>query len=414
MREEVRKANVLNWLLAAASVVVILAGIKAAKTLVVPFLIAAFLAVICTPAIDWLQKKGVPSVLAIVLVIVGVTSVLVLVIGIASTSIADFTTQVPTYQKKLTDRFDKLYDWVDEKIQLVGGTDPNAAEEGLDGPNSLPEAQLEPVLEDRAEEDLDDPNTNTGDPKSEAEKDAKDSEQTKEPAAKPEETDPFKNLFNTPRLLGWFTDFLSGLSSLFSNTLLVLLTLIFILAEASGMPKKLVAITGGRQQLVNESTRVRDAILRYMSLKTVVSLLTGFLAGLLVWMLDVDYPVLWGLIAFFFNYVPNIGSFVAAVPPVLLALIQNDFNCAVLMAIGFGAINGIIGNFVEPRMMGKGLGLSTLVVFLSLVFWGWILGPVGMLLSVPLTMIVKIGLENFDQTRWLAIMLGSNPEPDRK
>jgi len=96
---------------------------------------------------------------------------------------------------------------------------------------------------------------------------------------------------------------------------------------------------------------------------------------------------------------------------VLLALIQYNLRCALLMAIGYAAINGIIGNFVEPRMMGKGLGLSTLVVFLSLVFWGWVLGPVGMLLSVPLTMIVKIGLENFDQTRWLAILLGNNPEP---
>ena len=177
------------------------------------------------------------------------------------------------------------------------------------------------------------------------------------------------------------------------------------------MPRKLVAITAGRKQLVNESSRVRDAILQYMSLKTVVSVLTGTLAGILVWGLGVDYPVLWGLLAFFFNYVPNIGSFIAAIPPVLLALIQRDLNCALLMGIGYAAINGIIGNFVEPRMMGKGLGLSTLVVFLSLVFWGWVLGPVGMLLSVPLTMIVKIGLENFEQTRWLAIMLGSNPEP---
>ena len=165
--------------------------------------------------------------------------------------------------------------------------------------------------------------------------------------------------------------------------------------------------------MFNESSRIRDAIIYYMSLKTVVSLFTGILAGVLVKALNVDYPVLWGLIAFFFNYVPNIGSFIAAVPPVLLALIQYDFKWAMVMAIGYAAINGIIGNFVEPRMMGKGLGLSTLVVFLSLVFWGWVLGPVGMLLSVPLTMIVKIALENFEQTRWLAILLGTNPEPKK-
>lgn len=397
MSEEVRKANVLNWLLAAASVVVILAGIKAAKTLVVPFLISAFLAVICTPAIDWLQKKGVPSVVAIFLVIVAVTLVLVLVIGIASASISDFTTNVPTYQKQLTERVEKAYAWLDDNLRSLAGTDPNDQQAELNDPNQPAIAQDEVDVAGGLEATSVDPNAAVG--------------ETAEPADESAATDPFKNLFNTPRLIAWFTDFLSSLTSLFSNVLLVLLTLIFMLAEASGLPRKLVAITSGRKQLVNESTRVRDAILRYMSLKTVVSLLTGTLAGTLVWGLDVSYPVLWGLLAFFFNYVPNIGSFIAAVPPVLLALIQKDPNCALLMGIGYGAINGIIGNFVEPRMMGKGLGLSTLVVFLSLVFWGWVLGPVGMLLSVPLTMIVKIALENFEQTRWMAVLLGSNPEP---
>ena len=95
----------------------------------------------------------------------------------------------------------------------------------------------------------------------------------------------------------------------------------------------------------------------------------------------------------------------------MLALIQTDLRTTLLTAVGYVVINVIMGNFLEPRMMGRGLGLSTLVVFLSLVFWGWVLGPVGMLLSVPLTMIVKITLENFEQTRWIAVLLGANPEP---
>ena len=127
--------------------------------------------------------------------------------------------------------------------------------------------------------------------------------------------------------------------------------------------------------------------------------------------MGVDYPVLWGLLAFFFNFVPNIGSVIAAVPAIVLAMIQTDLLTTLLTAIGYLVINVIVGNFLEPKIMGKGLGLSTLVVFLSLVFWGWVLGPVGMLLSVPLTMIVKISLENFEQTRWMAILLSANPEP---
>jgi predicted PurR-regulated permease PerM len=125
-------------------------------------------------------------------------------------------------------------------------------------------------------------------------------------------------------------------------------------------------------------------------------------------LIGVDYALLWGLIAFLLNYVPNIGSIIAAIPAVLLALVQLGPVHAVLVAGLYLIVNVVMGNAVEPRLMGKSLGLSTLVVFLSLVFWGWVLGPVGMLLSVPLTMIMKIALEVNPSTRWLAIMLGSD------
>ncbi|HAY38324.1 MAG TPA: hypothetical protein DCY53_02645, partial [Desulfobacteraceae bacterium] len=119
------------------------------------------------------------------------------------------------------------------------------------------------------------------------------------------------------------------------------------------------------------------------------------------------YAVLWGLLAFFLNYVPNIGSIIAAIPAILLALIQLGFVKSIIVAGGFVVINLVVGNVIEPRFMGRGLGLSTLVVFLSLLFWGWVLGPVGMLLSVPLTMTAKIALDSREETRWLAILLGS-------
>ena len=121
--------------------------------------------------------------------------------------------------------------------------------------------------------------------------------------------------------------------------------------------------------------------------------------------MKVDYPLLWGLLAFLLNYIPNLGSIIAAVPTVLLTLVQLGWSAALIVFAGYSVVNVVIGSFIEPRFMGKGLGLSTLVVFLSLVFWGWVLGPVGMLLSVPLTMTLKIALESSEENRWLAKLL---------
>jgi len=143
-----------------------------------------------------------------------------------------------------------------------------------------------------------------------------------------------------------------------------------------------------------------------MAIKSWMSLATGIAVFILLAVVGVNYAVLWGLLAFFLNYVPNIGSIIAAIPAILLALIQLGFVKSIIVAGGFVVINLVVGNVIEPRFMGRGLGLSTLVVFLSLLFWGWVLGPVGMLLSVPLTMTAKIALDSREETRWLAILLG--------
>jgi len=119
------------------------------------------------------------------------------------------------------------------------------------------------------------------------------------------------------------------------------------------------------------------------------------------------------LLAFLLNFVPTLGSIIAAVPAVLLALVQLGVGDAALVAAGYLAVNTVVGNGLEPRMMGRGLNLSALVVFLSLVFWGWVLGPVGMLLSVPLTMTVKIALESSDETKWVGAMLGSGQDIEK-
>lgn len=203
---------------------------------------------------------------------------------------------------------------------------------------------------------------------------------------------------------------LGGLGDMLTNALLILLTVIFILFEASSLPAKLQAALKTPDESIGRLRRVLDNINHYMMLKSLMSLLTGFLIWLWLWLLGVDFPMLWAVVAFLLNYVPNIGSIIAAVPAVLLALIQLGPTSALWVAVGYLLVNTLVGNLIEPKFMGRGLGLSTLIVFLSLVFWGWVLGPVGMFLSVPLTMALKIALDANPQTRPIAIMLG--PEID--
>lgn len=153
--------------------------------------------------------------------------------------------------------------------------------------------------------------------------------------------------------------------------------------------------------------KVADNIKKYLAIKTAFSLVTGILVMSLLVILKVKYPIVWGLLAFLLNFVPAIGSIIAAIPATLLAFLQLGPSTALITALGFLVINIVIGNLIEPRLMGQRLGLSTLVVFLSLVFWGWVLGPMGMLLSVPLTMTIKIALESYKETRSFSLLLGS-------
>ncbi len=204
----------------------------------------------------------------------------------------------------------------------------------------------------------------------------------------------------------------SGLAGLLSNTLLVVLTMVFILFEAVAVPQKLRAALGDPTADLGRYSRVTGEIKQYLVIKTYLSLATGLCVGLLVWVLGVDFPLLWGLVAFLLNYVPNLGSIIAGLPPVLLALIQHGPMRALIVLGGIVAINLVFGNVVEPNLMGRRLGISTLVVFLSLLFWGWLWGPVGMLLSVPLTMIVKISLETSPEWGWVSILMGGERDAE--
>jgi len=212
--------------------------------------------------------------------------------------------------------------------------------------------------------------------------------------------------FNLGAVMDLTASLLSGFTSTISSIFLILLTVAFILLEVSSFPTKLRAILDDPKAEFSQFRKFIDDINRYMLIKTSVSVTTGILIGSWMFILGVDFPILWGFLAFLLNYIPNLGVVIAAVPAVLLTLIQYGPGQAALAAGGYIAVNFIIGTIVEPKLVGRGVGLSTLVVFLSLIFWGNLLGLIGMVLCIPFTMTMKFALENNQQTRWLAILLG--------
>ena len=315
-------------LVGAASFVIIVAGLRAAQQLAVPFLLAVFLAVVSVPFMRWLQSKHVPRLVAMfstVLAAVGVIALLALVLG---RSVNQFAEVAPQYQQRLEVLIDASFGL------LNGWGIPTEEWQSLD---------LLPI-----------------------------------------------GLFDA------------------SNTFLVLLAVIFILMEVAGFNSKLRVVFGTDTQF-GPLERMTRQVQNYLVIKTVISAVTGTVVGCWVAAMGLDFAILWGLVAFLLNFIPSLGSIIAAVPAVFLALIQLGPGRAAVIAVGYLVVNILLGNFIEPMLMGRRLGLSTLVVFLSVVFWGWVWGPVGMLLSVPLTMVLRIALENTEDFRWLALMMDADP-----
>lgn len=324
-------------LIVAAAVIVIIAGMKQSAPLIVPFLLAAFIAVISFPLMCKLQLVGLPKGLSLTLVVS-----LVLLIGVGLTlligsSLTDFSRMLPVYQQKITAEWAHVLLWLDSRGISV--------------------------------------------------------------------TDTLKDVINPAAAVGLVSSILKGFGSVMTNSFLILLTVIFILVEAAGLTQKFLP-SGDTAANQSFSQVFVEKVRNYMSMKTIISMITGLFIGISLSLIGVDYPVLWGVLAFVLNFVPNIGSIIAAVPAVLLTIVQLGFSPALLVAAIYVAVNVVVGSVIEPKYMGKGLGLSTLVVFVSLVFWGWVLGPVGMLLSVPLTITVKLALDSKPETLWLGHLLG--------
>jgi AI-2 transport protein TqsA len=199
---------------------------------------------------------------------------------------------------------------------------------------------------------------------------------------------------------------LSSASGYFATGLMVLLAVIFMLLEAPSLPAKLRAAFSMDATGEARLKRLLGAINRYMQIKSLTSLGTAVCVWLWLWFLGIDFAILWAVLAFLLNFIPVVGNVLMMIPAVLLALVQTDIPTTLLVIAGYLVINTVIGNVLEPRIMGKGLGISTLAVFIALLFWGWLFGTVGMFLAVPLTTTLVIALDASPHTRPLAILLG--------
>jgi AI-2 transport protein TqsA len=348
-------SSVSRALIVTAAVIIVIAGMKQSAPLIVPFLLSVFLAVICFPLMCRLQQAGIPKGLSLSLVLLLVIAIGVGITLLVGSSLTDFSRMMPVYQQRISAEWAYILQWLNDHGVSV--------------------------------------------------------------------TDSLKDVIDPSAAVGLVSSILKGFGNVLTNSFLIILTVIFILAEAAGLTQKFLSFNskGANQALTdgvdeeNENSPAFSQIFvekvrNYMSMKTIISMITGVVIGTALWIIGVDYPVMWGVLAFMLNFVPNIGSLIAAVPAVLLTIVQLGAMPAVLVAVVYIAVNVVIGSIIEPKYMGKGLGLSTLVVFVSLVFWGWVLGPVGMLLSVPLTITVKLAFDSHPETQWLGHLLGPADE----
>lgn len=347
------RAGKALWMLAA--LVLVVAGLKAAQSFFIPVLLAFFIATVSFPILNFLREKKVPRPIAVLLT-VAFDFIFLAALGVLA------VTLVSDLQEKWNSRYAGE---MSEQIRTVS--------------HSLAYKLDEYGVSDAQKKINDAVNNN------------------------------LTNLQNIrfERIWDFGTGVLGRVVGFFGTAFITIVLTIFMLSEARMFGQRLEAISHARGPNLARMLSATKDIQRFLAIKTAISLLTGILAGLLCWIAGLDFFILWGILAFFLNFIPVVGSIVAGVPPTILALLVAGVPNAVLVAGGYLLINNFLGNFVEPMLVGRRFGISTLIVVISVVFWGWLWGPLGMLLAVPLTMVLKVILESSDEFRWIGVAISS-------
>lgn len=389
--------NLGNVLVYSAAFVIVVAGLQAAASILIPVLLAVFITIVLTPPYFALLKWLSPPI-ALAVMICGLVVASFGMVSLVGNAIEDFTAKKETYKNNLTKHTETIKEFFvgddSEDTPDTGGT-PDT--EGT--PDTPATAGTNSLAKPPA-------GTGTSAP----------SDTIIEKTALEEFVEKIQVMLteNLEKTLE-FTQVAAGIvGALLGNTFLIVLIAIFLLLEAASLPKKIKNLPGMNDETWDRLTAAVVSVRQYTQLKTGLSLLTGFLCWLMLAFLGVEYAILFGLLAFILNYVPNIGSLIAAVPAVLIAWLgspaESALSQAAYVTVGYLVLNTVIGNVLEPKVLDKGLGLSASIIVVTMVFWGWVLGPVGMLLSVPLTMIAKIALEASNDTQWIGSMMGSEED----
>jgi len=357
-----------KFIITLASVVILVAGLKAASSFFIPIMLAFFIATVSFPITNWLRSHGVPRFFAVLsTVLVNFTIIAGVIVFLIGT--------VGQLQSKWESKYSKA---IETKIGALRD-------------NSIDLMMRWNVPEEQAEATVDQ-------------------------YLNAENVQAYVSNIDAQKWLnlGWGT--LGTIASFLGTTFIIILLTVFMLNEAKMFGRRLDAVMAARGPNIQRMVSASKDIQRYLGIKTLISAITGGLAYLLCWSMGVDFPELWGMLAFALNYIPAIGSVLAGIPPVLLAILTRDLQSGLLVAGGYLLINGFLGNFLEPTLLGRRFGMSTLVVVLSVIFWGWVWGPAGMLLGVPLTMLLKVALDNSVDFRWIAVAISkeeNQPEADK-
>lgn len=346
------KLHATRILVTTGMVVVLITGLKLAQSFFIPLLLASFIATVSFPITSWLRSRKVPRAVAVLLTVLVdfafLTGIVVIVIGLTG----DLETK---WQ-------DKYYPAMNVKIEELSVTAVEVLEKW-----KVPDAE----------------------------------EKVRQYATfgMVQSLGESINPFDVGR------DVALRVVSFIGTTLLILILTVFMLSEARMFGRRVNAILEARGPNLDRILSATADIQRYLAMKTVVSLATGLLAGFLCWAAGLDFFVLWGILAFALNFIPVLGSIIAGVPPFILAYLVDGGPSAIAVGVGYASINVFLGNFLEPMLMGRRFGLSTLVVIVSVLFWGFVWGPVGMFLAVPLTMVLKVMLDNSEELRWISVAI---------
>lgn len=334
-----------------ACLVVVLAGMKAAAGILVPMAYAFFLAVLSFPILRWLTKHRVPGPLALAMTLLMNLSVFAALITLAVRLLISFNNDIPKYLRGLQRNMNDLGVWLEGH--------------GVEGAKTTMEGIFDwnTIVNYAAQQDV---------------------------------------MKSIGSMLG---STFGTLATIFAGLVMVLILMMFVLMEAPGTHSRMVRVRAAGGPDFTGLIRSASDIQKYLGVKTLISALTGLLAGVWCYFLDLQYPLLWAILAFLFNYIPAVGSTVASIPAIVEALVQHGTGTAIFVAVGYGGINFCLDNFVQPTLLGRRFGISSLVIVLSVVFWGWLWGPLGMFLAVPLTMVFKVLLDNNEEFRWISIAM---------